>query len=162
MLWQLNLHQLWLHFFLVQAQKLDLFPSVALNSPRPHHLNFLWTPYKLILIVVVHIGKLDELPALFLIPDSKQKVAENTFLDIWEFSINESLLQEEADQRGLVVSVPQGPLALQDAGDAQVVMSASVKVMESVSPVWRSHDFPCCLITQLDAIEVQHELVGLQ
>lgn len=39
--------------------------------------------------------------------------------------MDESLLQEEADEGGLVVTVPQGPQALQDAGDAQVVVSVT-------------------------------------
>lgn len=41
--------------------------------------------------------------------------------------MDEGLFQEEADQRSLVVAVPQGSQALQDAGDAQVVMCASEK-----------------------------------
>lgn len=101
--------------------------SGIIRQPRPHPLNFLWAPHKLIFTVIVQIGKLDETPALPLIKDSKHKVVENAVLDIWEFSVDESLLQEEADQRGLVLRVPQGSLALQDAGDAQVVMSVTVK-----------------------------------
>lgn len=77
-------------------------------------------------MVIVQIGKLDETPAFFLIEDSKHKVVENTVLDIWEFPFDECLLQEELDQGGLVVTVPQGSLALQDAGDAQAVMSVTV------------------------------------
>lgn len=40
--------------------------------------------------------------------------------------MDEGLLQEEVDQGRLIVAVPQGSQALQDAGDAQVVMSSSV------------------------------------
>lgn len=113
-------------------------------------------------MVVVQIGKSDETPALVLIEDSEHKVIENAVLDIWEFTVDEGLLQEEVDQRGLVVRVPQGSQALQDAGDAQVVMSVSVKVFESIFPVQCSLHFSRFLVAQLDAIEVQHELVGLQ
>lgn len=60
------------------------------------------------------------------VEDGKNKVVENTVLDIWEFSFDESLLQEEVDQGGLVVRVPQGSQAFEDAGDAQVVMSVAV------------------------------------
>lgn len=63
---------------------------------------------------------------MLLIKDSKHKVAEDTVFDIRKFSLYESLLQEEADQRGLVVGIPQGSQALQDAGDAQVVMGVTV------------------------------------
>lgn len=37
--------------------------------------------------------------------------------------MDQRLLQEEADQRRLVVGVPQRPQALKDARDAQVVVS---------------------------------------
>lgn len=97
---------------------------------RPHHLNFPWAPYKLVFMVIVHIGILDETPAFLLIEDSKHKVVENTVLDTLELSIDESLLQEEADQGGLVVRVTQGSLALQDAGDAQVVVTVTVNEKE--------------------------------
>lgn len=77
-------------------------------------------------MVIVEIGKLDESPALLLVKDSKHKVVENTVLNIWEFSVDESLLQEEEDQWGLVVREPQGSEALEDAGDSQVVMGFAV------------------------------------
>lgn len=102
------------------------FLGWGMRQPRPHHLNFLWAPYKLVFTVIVEIGKLDETPALPHVEDGKNKVVENTVLDIWEFSFDESLLQEEVDQGGLVVRVPQGSQAFEDAGDAQVVMSVAV------------------------------------
>lgn len=40
--------------------------------------------------------------------------------------MDKSLLQEESDQGGLVVRIPQGSQALEDARDSQVVMSAAV------------------------------------
>lgn len=51
---------------------------------------------------------------------------EDTVPDLRQFSMDEGLLQEEVDQGRLIVAVPQGSQALQDAGDAQVVMSSSV------------------------------------
>lgn len=161
----------------------------GLRPPRPQRLNFLRAPYKLILTAIVQVGKFDKTPALLLVFDCKNKVVENTFPDFWELSVDKSLLQEETDQGGLVVNVPQGSKTLKNAGDAQVVMSVAVdnkqkqiiymtsvtftghnvksklllvKVVESVTPVWRSPDLPCFFIAQLDPIEVQHELVGLQ
>lgn len=101
--------------------------GLGTDRSRPHRLNFLWAPHKLIFTVIVQIGILDEPPALSLIEDSEQKVVENAVLDLWELSVDESLLQEEADQGGLVVRVPQGSLALQDTGDAQAVVSVTVK-----------------------------------
>lgn len=61
-----------------------------------------------------------------LIEDRKHKVVEHTILDLWQLSVDEGLLQEEAHQVGLVVRVPQGSQALQDAGDAQAVVSVTV------------------------------------
>lgn len=69
---------------------------------------------------------MDEFPALLLVKDSKQEVVENTVLDVWQLSADESLCQEELDQGGLVVWVPQSSQALEDAGDAQVVVAAAV------------------------------------
>ena len=63
---------------------------------------------------------------MLLITDSKHKVVEDTVFDILKFSMDESLRQEEADEGGLVVGIPQGSQALQDACDAQVVMSVTV------------------------------------
>lgn len=71
------------------------------------------------------VSKLYEPSSLALIQNSKQKVVEDTFFDIWKFSVDESLFQEEVDQRSLVVNVSQGSQAFQDAGDAQVVMCAT-------------------------------------
>lgn len=42
------------------------------------------------------------------------------------------------------------------------IQNLRVEVVESVFPVFCSLDFSRSLITQLDTIEVQHELVGLQ
>lgn len=98
----------------------------GLRPPRPQRLNFLRAPYELIFTVVVQVGKFDETPALLLVFDCKNKVVENTFPDVWELSVDKSLLQEEADQGGLVVIVSQGSKTLKDAGDAQVVMSVAV------------------------------------
>ena len=89
-------------------------------------MNFLWAPHKLVFTVIVQIGELDEIPTLSLIEDRKHKVAENTILDLWQLSVDEGLLQEEVHQGGLVVRVPQGSQALQDTGDAQVVVSVTV------------------------------------
>lgn len=75
-------------------------------------------------MIVFQIGKPNEFPALSPVEDSKHKVVQDTVLDIGEFSESECLPQEELDQRGLVVVEPQDPQALQDAGDAQVVVSA--------------------------------------
>lgn len=93
---------------------------------RPHLLNLLWAPHKLISRVIVDEGKLDEFPALLLVKDSKQEVVENTVLDVWQLSVDKSLSQEEVDQGGLVVWVPQSSQALEDAGDAQVVVGVAV------------------------------------
>lgn len=96
---------------------------------RPQLLNFLWAPHKLVSRRIVQKGKLDETPALSLIEDSKHEVAEDTVLDVWKLFLDERLLQKEADQRGLIVTVSQGSQALQDAGDAQVVVCVTVKQM---------------------------------
>lgn len=93
---------------------------------QPDVLDFFRAPYKLIFTVVVQVGELDETPALPLVEDGKQKVVEDAVLDVWEFSVDESLLQEEAHQGGLVVRVSQGSQTLEDAGDAQVVMPVTV------------------------------------
>lgn len=63
---------------------------------------------------------------MLLIEHSKQEVAEGTLLDVREVPVDERLLQEEADQGGLVVREPQGAQALKDAGDAEVVVSVTV------------------------------------
>lgn len=76
--------------------------------------------------VVVRIGKPDQFPALLFVKDSEQKVAESADLDARESLVDESLLQEEADERGLVVWVAQRSQAFQDASDAQVVMTVPV------------------------------------
>lgn len=49
--------------------------------------------------------------------------------------MDKSLLQEEADQGGLVVRVPQGSQALEDARDSQVVMSVAVNDKQTVQKV---------------------------
>lgn len=89
-------------------------------------MKLLRAPDKLVLAVIAGIGKLHQFPALILVEDSKQEVVESTVLDIWECMVDKSLLQEEVDQGGLVVWVPQLPQALEDASDAQVVVSVPV------------------------------------
>lgn len=69
---------------------------------------------------------MNEFPALVLIKDGEQKVVEDALFDIWKFSVDQSLLQEEANQWGLVVGISQSSQALQDAGDAQVVVSVTI------------------------------------
>lgn len=92
---------------------------------RPQHLDFLWAPHKLIFRFVFQVGELDEVPPLILVKDSEQEVVEDTLFDIWKPVMDQSLLQEEVDQRRLVVAISQSSQALQDAGDAQVVVSAT-------------------------------------
>lgn len=155
----------------------------------PQPLKFLRAPDKLVLAVIAEIGEFHQFPALILVEDSKQEVVESTVLDIWECMVDKSLLQEEADQGGLVVWVPQRSQALEDASDAQVVVSvpvnegekrakltacsvvpvghvrykfSHVEVFKSLGPVRRPLDPSCCLTLQLDPVEVQHQLVGLQ
>lgn len=152
-------------------------------------MKFLRAPDKLVLAVIAGKGKLHQFPALFLVKDSKQEVVESAVPDIWECMVDKSLLQEEADQGDLVVWVPQLSQALDDTSDAQVVVSvpvnegekraklmacfvvsvshvryefSHVEVFKSLGPVGRPLDPSCCLTLQLDPIEVQHELVGLQ
>lgn len=60
------------------------------------------------------------------VEDGKHKVVEHTVLNVRKFAVDEGLDQEEADQGGLVLWKPQGSQALEDAGDAQVVMGAAV------------------------------------
>lgn len=57
--------------------------------------------------------------------DSEDEVVEGTFLHIVQLAFDKSLLLEDADQWGLVVGKPQSSQALQDAGDAQVVVCVS-------------------------------------
>lgn len=155
----------------------------------PQLLKFLRAPDELVLAVIAGIGKLHQFPALTLVKDSKQEVVESTALDIWKCMVDKSLLQEEVDQGGLVVWVPQLSQALEDASDAQVVVSvpdsegekqaklitcsvvfvsrvrckrSPVEVFKSRGPVRRPLDPSCCLAHQLDPIKVQHQLVGLQ
>lgn len=71
----------------------------------PQHLYFLWAPYKLIFVVIVAVGKFNEFFSLCLTEDSKDKVVEDAVSHIWKLSPDERLLQEEVDQRGLVVRV---------------------------------------------------------
>lgn len=73
------------------------------------------------------VGKLEKLFALSLIEDSKQEVAEGAVFDTGKFSIDESLFQEEANEGDLVVTVSKSSQALQDAGDAQVVVRVAKK-----------------------------------
>lgn len=56
----------------------------------------------------------------------KHKVAEHTILDVGESAFDEGLRQEEVDQWCLVLREAQRAKALEDAGDAQVVVSAAV------------------------------------
>lgn len=68
---------------------------------------------------------------MLLVKDGKQEVVESTFLDIWESLVDKSLLQEEVDQGGLIMRVPQLSQAFEDASDAQVVVSVPVNEGES-------------------------------
>lgn len=158
---------------------------------EPQPLDFPRAPHKLFFGVVFEEGKPDELLALPFIEDGEHKVVEDAVSDMRKFSADQSLIQEEVNQGGLVVTVSQGSQALQDASDAQVVMGAAentyvcikkndleglviflfsegsrcalpVQVAEPLPPVVRSHHGSCPLVHQLNAIEVQHELVGLQ
>lgn len=56
----------------------------------------------------------------------KHKVAEHTILDVGESAVDQGLRQEEADQWCLVLREAQRAKALEDAGDAQVVVSVAV------------------------------------
>lgn len=73
-------------------------------------------------MVVVIVGELEKLPAFLLIENSKHEVAQGTVFDLLKFTVDQSLFQEEPNQRDLVVTVTKSSQALQDAGDAQVVV----------------------------------------
>lgn len=60
-----------------------------------------------------------------LINDSKDEVVEHALLHIVQVAFDKSFFQEEADEWGLVMGEPQSAQALQDAGDAQVVVCVS-------------------------------------
>lgn len=102
------------------------FGAQGTSLPGPPPLEFLWAPHKLVVRIVVEKGKLDELPAALFVEDGKHKVVEHAVLDVRESALDEGLGQEEADQGGLVLREPQGSQALEDAGDAQVVVGAAV------------------------------------
>lgn len=153
-------------------------------------MKFPGAPHKVAFEVIVAVGKLDQLPALLLVEDSKQEVVKSAVPDAWESLVDKSLLQEEADQGGLVVLVPQRSQALEDASDAQVVMGlpvegekgtkritgfvflffvrrvkvdcSHVQVLKSLNPVRGLPDRSRFLILQPDPVEIQHQLVGLQ
>lgn len=65
------------------------------------------------------------MPALNLIENSEHKVVEYTVPDMWKVFLFKSFLQEEENQRVLVVREAQGSQALQDAGDAQAVVGVT-------------------------------------
>lgn len=90
-------------------------------------MKFPGAPDEVVFEVIVAVGKLDQFPALLLVEDSEQEVVKSAAPDVWESLVDKSLLQEEADQGGLVVLVPQRSQALEDASDAQVVMSVPVE-----------------------------------
>lgn len=96
-----------------------------LNFFGPPPLKFLWAPDKLVAIVVQK-SKLEEIPAALFVEHSKHKVVEYALLDVGELAIDQGLSQEEADQWGLILREAQCAQALQDAGDAQVVVSVAV------------------------------------
>ena len=68
---------------------------------------------------------MDQLSALCPIEHGKQEVVEHALLDRGKIPVHKGFLQEEVNQRGLVVPEPQGPQALQDASEAQVVVSVT-------------------------------------
>lgn len=81
------------------------------------------------------VGKLEKLPAFLLIENSKQEVAQGAVFDPRKFNVDQSLFQEEPNQRDLVVTVPKSPQALQDAGDAQVVVCVTTKKVNGIK-IW--------------------------
>lgn len=91
----------------------------------PPPLNFLWAPDKLVLIIVEK-SKLDEISAALFVEHSENKVVEYTVLDVGESAVDQGLCQEEMDQWDLVMREAQGAQALEDAGNAQVVVSVAV------------------------------------
>ena len=88
-------------------------------------LYLLGAPDELLSGMVVPEGKADQVSAPCLIEHRKQKVVEHALLDCRKIPMHKGFLQEEVNQRGLVVPEPQGPQALQDASEAQVVVSVT-------------------------------------
>lgn len=80
--------------------------------------------------IIVLVGELDETPTLLFVEHGKHEIVEDALFDAWEFFVDESFPQEEVDQGILEVIVSQRSQTFEDAGDAQVVVGATVNEQE--------------------------------